>query len=176
MDLVEFVMSVEDAFGISIADEHAEALVTPGLLVDHITARVASDVDAPCLSQRAFYAIRRATVDALGVSHSTVRPTTRWPELVGAGRRSRRAWQVIGAALQGVSWPGLRPLGGVPAAATVGSTAAHLAVVSGHAFLRDGEGWTRPQVELVVRALMREQFGIEVFDWNDHFVLDLGLD
>ncbi len=41
LDMVEFVMGVEEAFGIFILDADAEHIRTPGQLVDYVEARSA---------------------------------------------------------------------------------------------------------------------------------------
>ena len=40
LDAVEIVMATEDAFGITIADEEAERMITVGSLIDYVQARM----------------------------------------------------------------------------------------------------------------------------------------
>src|SRR5688500_20273420 len=84
LDLVEFVMAVEDAFGIAIANEDAAQLRTPGDVIEYVHSQFPAASIGTCLSQRAFYKIRRAIRRDLGVSASSIRPTAPLTAVFGA--------------------------------------------------------------------------------------------
>lgn len=173
LDMVEFVMGVEEAFGIFISDADAEHLRTPGDLVDYIEARVRAGPARGCLEQRAFYRVRRAAMQVLGQPRSAVTPTTRWGALLHP-RRHRRQWQLLGDVVGVRPWPSLRPMFGLGSSThSVGDTAGALAASTPAAFLWPEEGWSRPAIEATVRKLMMEQFGLTTFEWGDRFVEDL---
>jgi acyl carrier protein len=76
MDGVEIVMAVEEAFDIRIEDSEAETLLTPGQLIDHVMSKLAITTTDVCLSQRAFYLLRKFFVSRRGFKRSEVRPDT----------------------------------------------------------------------------------------------------
>jgi hypothetical protein len=96
LDVVEFVMAVEDAFGIKIPDQEAERLTTPGKLKQFVLASVASQgTSATCLSQRAFYRLRAVLPAYSDVPRRQIGPTSSWEDLL-PWRQRRQAWVGIG--------------------------------------------------------------------------------
>lgn len=60
LDSVELVMSVEDKFGIEIADNEAENITTVQNLVDCVYSKIITYPNEKCLTQIVFYRIRKA--------------------------------------------------------------------------------------------------------------------
>ena len=182
LDLVEFVMAVEDAFGLAIPDVDAERLTTPGRLIEYLVARLppgAPEAGA-CLSQRAFYMLRRATCARLGADRRVVRADTPLAAFF-AGAAGERAWQDVQIELGAAHWPrlGRRPLldrALAPHLHTFGAAAEFLATRCPVAVQEDGPGWTRAQVADVVRRLIREELEIEEYTEASEWGRDLGLD
>jgi hypothetical protein len=176
LDSVEFVLGVEEAFQVAIPDADAERMLTPGDVVDYLSARLGAPSSRVCLEQRAFYRLRRAAIRVFGVERAVVLPATRWDQLLPAGDRKHH-WLLMHQATGTPQWPSLTfwrhrfPTN----IDTVGGTAAHLAEFAAGA-LRGDEGLTREQIETTVKALMREHLGIEKFEWSDQFVRDLHVD
>jgi hypothetical protein len=94
LTIVEFVMEVEEAFGISIPDEDL-GIETPRELVEYLLPRIPppSDPEA-CATQRAFLALRRAIMEVLRVPRQRLRPETRWKDLLPRLGRAQ-AWNAI---------------------------------------------------------------------------------
>lgn len=145
LDMVEFVMGVEEAFGIFIPDADAEHIRTPGQLVDYVEARVRAGAAPGCLEQRAFYRVRRAAMQVLKQPWKAVTPTTPWSALLHPNHR-RRQWQLVAEVFGVRPWPALRPLFGIASAThSVGDTACTLAASTPAAFLWPEEvGAVRP--------------------------------
>jgi len=59
LELVELILAVEESFGIDIPDEDAQRIRTPNQLVDYLVSRLGVAGGSLCLSQRAFYRVRR---------------------------------------------------------------------------------------------------------------------
>src|SRR2546430_2048787 len=76
LDIVEFVMAVEEAFDIAIPDDEAEQATTPGKLADLVMKKVGATDRSTCLSSRAFYLLRRYTVNELKIPRKYLRPDT----------------------------------------------------------------------------------------------------
>ena len=176
LDLVEFVMTVEESFQIAIPDEDAQRMFTPGDVVNYVLARVGETPSQACLEQRAFYKLRRATVQAFAQPRSAIKPGTRWDDVLPP-RQRRRNWHLLHQATGTPHWSRLTIWAGVPdAVATIGGTARYFAERSPGAFKHTDEGWSREEVEATMKRLMREQFAITEFGWDQEFVKDLGLD
>jgi len=174
LDGVEFVMALEEAFGIAIPDADAQQLVTPRHVVRYLEAKVRPGSGA-CLEQRAFYALRRAAISVLNLHRATIRPETRWDTILGSGRR-RRTWNLLHHATGVVPWPRMWPWGSLPTRfASVGDTARYLASYAGPSLQAPGDGWSRSQIEATVTRLIADRLRIEMFDWDQRFVDDLGV-
>ena len=181
LDIVEFVMAVEAAFGLEIADAEAERLRTPRDVIAYLRGHLPDAPDgAPCLTQQAFYRTRRAVVARFGRRRGALRPAT---ALAGVGPAAGRAehWRALRADLGVDAWPrfpepGWRSdlLGGPH---TLGELAGHLALRS-PAAVKAGGGWTDAEIEHGVVALVEAEFGVDMakFTLNSSFVEDMGVD
>jgi acyl carrier protein len=106
LDIVEFVMSIEERFAIEIPDRDAQNLTTPRLLVDYIMSRVKSGQDRGCLGQREFHRLRRALIARRWAARPDLKPDTLLEEIVPKLNR-RTLWQQLGDELQSSHWPHL---------------------------------------------------------------------
>jgi hypothetical protein len=175
LDIVEFVMGVEEAFQIAIPDHEAERILTPNQLVDYVLARVEGPGSPVCLEQRAFYRLRRGAIQAFGATRAGVRPESSWEALLPPYQR-RHNWRLLRLACGLAPWPRLRLFDRWPSGQeTVGGTARWLGSHAAGA-LKGGDGWTRDEAKATIRVLMERQFGLTDFDWDAEFVKDLGLD
>jgi hypothetical protein len=107
LDILEFVMDVEEKFGIEIADNDAPKLTTPRLLVDYIMSKVKQGQDRGCLSQREFYRLRRTLIDRRWTTREAFKPETSLEEVVPRTNR-RSAWQHLGNEITRPNLPDLR--------------------------------------------------------------------
>jgi acyl carrier protein len=135
LDLVEFVMEVEDTFGFSIPDEDAAALDTVGRLYDYILAHRFEGKQEGCLTSVAFYRLRRALMSVCGTARPDVRPSLKLTRIIPV--RRRRRWSQLQTSM-GLRLPALVRPRWVTAMATIIGGAA---VVAAAPFLwaRTGE-------------------------------------
>lgn len=90
LDTVEIVMAIEERFGIDIPNDEAENLFTTRDLIEFVYGKVRHNIadKRVCLSQRAFYRIRRQLQEKLDLSRDAVRPKTKWADIIPLeGRR-----------------------------------------------------------------------------------------
>ena len=174
LDLLEFTIAIEDAFGIFIPDPDAQRLLTPGDLIDYLETRLHPGDSPGCLEQRAFYALRKAGMQVLGQPRDAFRPSTPWVELLHP-KQVARQWTLIGRTTGLSPWPRLKPpLSFGTSTQTLGDTAKYLAATTPHSLMAESEGWSRPRIEEIVRRLMDQELGVTEFRWSDQFVRDLG--
>ncbi len=182
LDLVEYVIAVEEAFELDIPDADAVRLDTPAMLVDYLCARLGESADGPPLVQTAFYWLRKALADELAVSRSLIRPVTTISELTD--RAENDVWRAVASRLEVnpkflthapvAKW--LAKLVRAPGR-TIGDLATQLAMLHPSAFKRDAEGWTRAQITEVALRLVAYETGIAVGPTHLHasFIRDLGM-
>ncbi len=186
LDLVEFIMDVEQSFQLAIPDEDAAGMVTPGILVDYLADKLAetSSGRQGCLEQQAFYRLREGAIQVFKVDRNRLTPDTPWTEIMPQ-KQAAKHWRSLGQAVSISPWPRATLLGFMfpPWGSTIGKTCRHLAVYAPAALLRkpaallhENEKWTRPQIETVIAGLIREDFGITKFEWDHEFVRDFGID
>src|SRR5690348_2802168 len=100
LDLVEYVMAVEDAFQISIPNEDAALIDTPQKLIDYLCDGLGESTDGPPLVQMVFYRVRAALAEELAVPRSKIRPSTLVADL--SDRPYLEVWDAVALRL-GVS-------------------------------------------------------------------------
>ena len=100
------MMALEERFGVAISDAEAEAAVTPAAVVELIFGKLRSTDERVCVSQRAFYLLRKGLARTFGVSRRSV--------ALGAdvrsfavGRSEREVWNDLKATVEARSWPPL---------------------------------------------------------------------
>ena len=179
VDIVEFVMNVEEAFNVRIPDRDLERITTPRILIDYLHRGLGYGA-ASCPTQKAFYAIRRELRTRLGDATVQVRPTTRLADVLPEPGR-RRTWSEVGRALGVRRWPRAGPgswLGNLflRRVQTVGE-AARYAVSNLTLSIRDispQRVWSWDEVASVVDPIIREHFAVDAYSLDDRFVEELG--
>ncbi|MCU0981263.1 MAG: hypothetical protein MUF25_19095 [Pirellulaceae bacterium] len=99
LDAVEFVLEIEEEFRISIPDDGLMVIRTLGQFHDYLLETCAGRrrTDGPV--RAAFYRLRRALIDVLGVERRAVRPSTRLLTVLG-NRRLHQTWKRLQRALR----------------------------------------------------------------------------
>ena len=181
LDIVEFVMDVESAVGLCIPNDVAPSLATPRHVIDYLHGRLPQSRETRCLSQRAFYTIRRDLKERLGLPRESLRPQTELLAVLPT-RNAQAVWAEVGESLRFPRWPSVR--GGSWLARvflhsrprTLGDAARHVATFTPQTVKLPGEGWTWRELATVVDGLMRHHFAIREYSLDDRFVEELGLD
>ena len=104
LEVVEFVLAVEAAFGVEVPDHVTEKIETPRQLADYLENQIGRIDRAQCRSQRAFYALRRAVLAEAGAPRATVRPSTPWSGL-DWGARPWELWGRLHGRVGTRVWP-----------------------------------------------------------------------
>ena len=87
LDAVEFVMEVEDHFGVTLSDDDAFNFYTMGQLHDFLLEKCEGRRRAGCPTQSAFYPLRRALIDEFQLERRSLHPKTEVLPLLGKWRR-----------------------------------------------------------------------------------------
>jgi hypothetical protein len=82
LDVVEFVMEMEEHFGIVITDDQAWRMTTVGDLYAFLLAQDCRKASLPCPTSQAYYRLRRSLIGNLGIERSRVRPSAQLRDLV----------------------------------------------------------------------------------------------
>ncbi len=109
LDGVELIMSIEEAFGISITDEEAGNIRTPRQLINVVVRKLETTDRQVCATQRAFYTVRKALHAEFGVSRRAVTPRSSLEGLFPTETRYDN-WQELlrrlGLRNPKLGWPG----------------------------------------------------------------------
>jgi hypothetical protein len=163
LDLVEFVMEVEEAFQLRIPDADWPGITTPRQLINYLAARWPAAAPE-CRSQRTFHLLRRAIVERVGCPRSALRLDTSLLRLI---RKENRAdlWDAVrrdvGVERLG-AWPRLADPGWLDPGRRrrVGTLREVVRFLVPGIDKRPRPGWTRPEVAAVIDRLMRGRFGV----------------
>ena len=174
LDGVELVMAWEESFGISIPDAEAAVTRTPRMATELICREVAA-VERPgiCLSQRAFYRLRRSFQHVLACPRSSLLPQTRVVDLVPPKDR-RQIWQTLASELNANLFP--KYLFGGLGRTTLADLTRTLVARHPQTLRDPRRPWAKRHVREVVRAIITDQLGIPQFSDDADFVYDLRVD
>jgi len=172
---VVIIVETEDLFGIEITNDEAKSCFTPDDLIRLVASKIATSTPEHCLSQKAFYTIRRALREIvprldtdlrLATALSEVTSKEGWPEL----------WQAIRASVGSQDWPAAVPwpkrwfsLGDEPK--TVRDLVMFVVTSLPVPDPAQGEAWTRERIELAIRRIVSQELGqSRAFDTHASFV------
>lgn len=97
LETVEIILDTEERFGIEIPDDEASQVRTVGEFYDLVLRKLAVPSAASCLTAMAFYRLRRAFVEVMGIDRRQFHPQRPWRDLVPV-RQTRRIWPALAAA------------------------------------------------------------------------------
>lgn len=169
LDSVELVMALEEAFELAIPDEVAVSLVTPRHVIDYLHSQLPGAAAGACLSQRAFYRVRRALLALSSRPRAEIGPSTRFADVLPGDLAM--SWGRLRIELGAPKWPRHSP-----GASTVGELSEFLGLCAPYALLAPSERWSRAQVAAVVHHVIREETGITEYSEDSRFVQDMGID
>lgn len=106
LDTVELIIRFEDAFGIKIADEVATELTTPHDVTDYVLSQLKRVDQTACMSQQAFYFLRRTFVPVLDIERTQFRPDTNLTALIQRERRAQ-VWTSVRSQIGAAALPEL---------------------------------------------------------------------
>ena len=179
LDTVELVIRIEDTFGVQIPDRVAEHLTTPKKVTDFVLSQVRqSERPLSCLSQRAFYSVRREFTQQLSVPGRQLTPDASLKAILPEERR-HEVWKNIGSSLGVKRWPALSRkswLFMTPTVGTVRDLIDYLVTNEPLIVKGDETAWSRAQVWDVLKRLITDETGITDFSEDSRFIEDMHLD
>ena len=174
LEAVEIVLAAEETFGISIPDEAATEMLTPGDLIDFIVSHVSTVPTEGCVTQQMFYRLRRGFRLQVPALIQTFDPDTELTSVVHKGQWPR-VWTAVRDSVgesgwpESIAWPGLLRDG----PKTVRQLIWHL--VASMPLPKNGEAWTKTRVEAEVRRIIADVLGEKDFRLSAKFVGELGV-
>jgi len=182
LDIVEYIFAVEDAFEIALPDDRLPTVRSPRDLAALIAELVPAAESGPCLSQRAFYRLRRAVVNQAGLPRRAIRPESVVLDLLSAVRASE-LWTATCAELELPKPLRLRGRGGFlaflgPRPTTFGDAASELMSRYARRLLQAEGGWTTSQIHAVLAQLLDREQGIATgtYSLDASYVEDLQME
>lgn len=100
LDTVELVIRFEQAFGIAIPDEVAGDLTTPRQVTYYVLSQLTLGERSACMTQQAFYLLRKQFVPVLGIRRSEFHPRANLEELIPIENR-KEIWPTLRARIGG---------------------------------------------------------------------------
>ena len=94
LDTVELVIRFEQAFGISIPDEDAAYLTTPRQVTYYVLSQLRLGEQSTCMTQQAFYLLRKEFVPVLGIRRSEFHPRANLDQLIPIHTR-KEIWPTL---------------------------------------------------------------------------------
>ncbi len=183
LDLVEFVIAIEDAFELPIPDADIEPLTTPASLIEYLAGRLSVAESGPPLVQVAFYRVRRAVAAEVGLPDRGIGTETTLSSLAPS-RSPRELSHALAARLNVsprdlTSWdpPNVLSRLGISDSPRLGAVAERLATRRPTALLAPPRTWTRAQITDTVLRILEQETGISRarIGLGDDFVRDLDM-
>ena len=181
LDLVELIIRIEDTFGVPIPDRVAAGLNTPRKVTDFILSQVEVSKDSrSCLSQKAFYSLRREFIQQLSLPRRHFVPEAKLKEILPEDHRDE-VWKNIGSSLGVKRWPAVSRTrwSGFFTPRVVQSVRELVDYfVTNEPLLVKGKetAWSRDQVWDVLERVVRDETGVTNFSADSRFVEDMHLD
>lgn len=107
LDSLELIMAVEKTFEIETSDDEGWRTRTPRQLCEVVSNKIRLGDPNLCLTQRAFYLIRRAISKALSLPKQQLMPATKLEAVIPATTR-RTTWLQLRREIGANTWPELK--------------------------------------------------------------------
>ncbi len=133
-EFYSLVTAIRYSFWVDLSTEELARAETVGQLYDLIVSKQKLPMSGGCLSQTAFYRLRTALVNALGVKRSEIRPQTPLSELMPAKTRKAQ-WEKLSQEVR-LSVPELRYPGWLQVCLAIAFVAAVAVTFAGYRFLK----------------------------------------
>jgi hypothetical protein len=178
LDIVEIVMGLEQAFGIEIANEAAEQMRTPRIIVEFLAKKLNAVDDPPsyCLSARAFHRFRQSCLAVSSIPRRAISPDAQLSQLF-PGSKGNTLWKSVGQHMGSVEFPSMPyGLGWLNRVKRIRDLIDWLVTEHTHSLMTPGKSWSRSHIRTVVRAIIARVIGRNDFPDDADFVHDLRLD
>ena len=180
LDSVELVIRIEDTFGIQIPDRVATQLTTPKKVTAFILSQVQeTDEPLPCLSQKAFYLLRREFTQQLSLPRRQFATDTTLKEILPEDGRDE-VWKNIGSSFRVKRWPALSRTGWLwfmtAHVQSVRELVDYLVTNEPLRVKGNETSWSREQVWDVLQRLIKDETSIKDFSEDSRFIEDMHID
>jgi len=106
LDGLEMVMELEESFGVELTESDVEKAETPAIMCDVIYGKLRVTDKTRCLTQRAFYVLRRALMEILELKREEVTLDLRFRDFVPKQIR-KKFWNQLQSATKARRFPDL---------------------------------------------------------------------
>jgi acyl carrier protein len=170
LDTIELVLRFEDTFGIEIPDADAEKIQSVKDVTNYVFARVEHTNQNSCITQQAFYFLRRSFAKSLQTSRQSFYPQAKLDAILPKENRKIVLERLKNEA--GIEIP-LKKSWFLTNVDSVADLARHIALNQPTLFKKS---WTRRQIAELVRDITINETGRGDVKPTSRFVDDLGMD
>jgi len=173
---VEIILGVEEVFGIEIPQSVAGTISTPHQLIEYIFTQLPTVTAEYCVTQRLFHRLRRGFRSAVPELKERFTPDTPI-SLLATRHEWPRVWSEVRTSVGDPYWPEHIAWAGWfrGGPSTVRQLVRLVASTSPLPNVNAKEPWTREQVSIAVRRVIREVTALDDFKEKASFVDDLGV-
>jgi hypothetical protein len=169
LDSVALVLRFEDTFGIKIPDADAEKMQRVKDVTDYVFARVEHTTQNTCMTQQAFYFLRRSFAKSLQTSRESFHSQAKLDSILPKGDRKATLERLKNET--GIDIP-LKKSWFLRNVESVTDLARHITLNQPTLFKK---AWTRKQVATLVRDITIDETGVGDVKPKSRFVDDLGI-
>lgn len=169
LDSVELVLRFEDTFGIEIPDADAEKITTVKDVTNYVFSKVEHTDQNTCLTQQAFYFLRRSFMQYLQIPRLFICPKAKLDSILPKENRKDALQHLKNEAGIDIRLKKSIFSTGVE---SVADLAKHLALNHPTLFKK---AWTRRQVARLVRDITIDETGVEDVKPKMRFIEDIGI-
>jgi hypothetical protein len=178
LEFIEFVCGFEPLFGVELSDRDLESIKTPAELIDLLWPRIPHGADTGCLSQKAFYRLRRVLCQIPDVDKRVITPNVLFADISSSSVIRNALVREFDAA----DFPNLarkrkffciRVIGlGIR---TVAEAITYVVAERPFQLKPKSDGWSRREVAEVVKARTTLDLAVTYLSENSRFSEDLGV-
>jgi hypothetical protein len=191
-ELWEFLLRLEVVFGIDLPLSSMKELRSPADVINYVWARIPHGIDEGCLSQKAFYRIRRLICQTSGVERQSVSVNMFFTEIISSSGENDTIHELLINEFDDVNMPSLswekkwvfegvielvrHLVTGVPfRIATVAELVKYVVAERPFSLKPKSDGWSRREVGEVIKTRSIRELCVNYPSESDLFEGDLGV-
>jgi len=193
LELWEFLRRLDFVFGITMSVSEMTNLKSPSDVIDYVWTRLPRGMDSGCLSQKAFYRIRRLICQTLGIERRLITPNMFFADIVSSSVENDTLHKLLAKEFDAVGLPTFARRNKKRFFEEVTELVKHVLCIKPFSILNITElvqylvaerpfmlkpkldGWSRKEVGEVIKIRTILELGVKYRSEKDLFAEDLGV-